>query len=399
MDTANPIMDETLSEHGAQLANSYLQRSRRAADIIKAARDRIEADRELPTDVVDAMHEAELWRMALPAFLGGAELSPPALGHMLEIIAEADASAAWCLGQATGCAMSAAFLDPEPARLVFGPHDAVLAWGAGIMGKAVACEGGYRISGTWKFASSSRHATWMGGHCMVFEKDGSPRLLNDGTHADRTALFPRDAAEFEDDWHVMGLKGTRSESYTVTELFVPDELTLERENPLECRSSAPLFVFPQLWVYATCFSGVALGIARGMVDDLVELARTKTQRAVEVALRDSPVFHSKIAEIEARLGAARAYQQVTLEEVWDEVRRTKELTPAQNTKVRLVTSHAINEATRVTEEAYRLAGSTAIFESLPFERRFRDMHAVSQQMHGRFNHYETVGRFIMEVDA
>ena len=211
MDAANPIMDETLSEHGTQLAASYLQRSRRAADVIKAARDRIEAERELPTDVVDAMHEAELWRMALPAFLGGAELSPPALAHMLEIIAEADASAAWCLGQATGCAMSAAFLDPEPARQVFGPPDAVLAWGAGKMGKAVACEGGYRISGTWKFASSSRHATWMGGHCMVFESDGSPRLLNDGTHADRTGLFPRDVAEFEDDWHVMGLKGTRSE--------------------------------------------------------------------------------------------------------------------------------------------------------------------------------------------
>ena len=399
MDAANPIVDETPSQHGARLAKTYLERSRRVAEIIKAARDRIETERELPADVLDAMHKSELWRMALPAFLGGAELSPPALARMLEIIAEADASAAWCLGQATGCAMSAAFLDQEPARRVFGPPDAILSWGAGIMGRAIVCEGGYRISGTWKFASSSRHATWMGGHCMVFESDGSPRLLSDGTHADRTALFPRDAAEFDDDWKVLGLRGTRSESYTVTELFVPDELTLERENPLECRSSAPLFVFPQLWIYAACFSGVALGIARGIVDDLVELARTKTQRAVEVAMRDSPVFHSRIAEIEARLGAARAYQQVTLEEIWEEVRQTMELTPVQNTRIRLVTSHAINESTRVTEQAYRLAGSTAIFENLPFERRFRDMHAVSQQMHGRHNHYETVGRFIMGVES
>ncbi len=384
---------------GAGLAASCVERARSVLPAVAAAADRIEAARELPPDVLAAMHGAGLWRMALPRFLGGGETPPPALARMTETVARADASAAWCLGQGTGCAMAAAFLDEEPARRVFGPPRSVLAWGAGQMGRATACDGGYRIDGTWRFASGGRHATWLGGHCKVFEADGAPRLAPDGRHADRTALFPRAAAEIHDDWHVMGLRGTRSEGYTVRGLFVEDALTLDREARAECRSGAPLYVFPTTLVYAGCFSGVALGIARGAADDLVELAGAKTQRSARTSMRESPVFHTRIAEVEARLGAARAYQQGTLEEVWATVVETGALTAADRARVRLATTWAINEAAEIVHGIYRLAGSTAIFEDRPFERRFRDMHAVSQQMQARHSHYETVGRLIMGLDA
>ena len=366
---------------------------------ITDAHPRIDAGRELPADLLETLHRAELWRLALPRTLGGREWPPHRLARATAIVAAADASVAWCLGQGTGCAMSAAFLDPEPAREVFGPADAVLAWGAGQMGRAVACPGGYRVTGSWKFASGGKHATWIGGHCKVFEADGSPRLDHRGRHADRTALFPRDVADIHDDWYVMGLKGTRSEGYTVTDLFVPDRLTLDRDNHAECRSSAPLYLFPTTLVYAACFSGVALGITRGILDDLITLAGGKTQRSARTSMRDSPVFQTRIAELEARYGAARSYQQVTLVDVWETVCRTGELTFDDRIRIRLAATHAISECTEVTHQAYRIAGSTAIFETHPFERRFRDMHAVSQQMQGRHSHYETVGRHIMGLDA
>ena len=125
----------------------------------------IEAQRKLTADVLDALHERELFRLTLPAHAGGYELPIPVLASVTEIIAGADASTAWCLGQAFGCAISAAFLDKDAAREVFGPPDAVLAWGAGAQGTAVAIDGGYRVNGTWKFASGAKHATWLGGHC------------------------------------------------------------------------------------------------------------------------------------------------------------------------------------------------------------------------------------------
>ncbi len=384
---------------GVDLSAVCLDRARSVAPVLEAAHDRIDAGREMPADVLDAMHGAELWRMSLPKHLGGGEVPPPILAGMTEIIAKADASAGWVLGQGTGCAMSAAFMDDAPAHHVFGPADAVLAWGAGTAGKAVACDGGYRVTGSWQFASGGKHATWLGGHSMVFEADGAPRLNRKGRHADRTMLFPREAAAIHDDWHVMGLRGTRSEGYTVTDLFVPEELTLNRDDPAECRNPAPLYVFPTTLVYASCFSGVALGICRGALDDLIALARTKTQRSARSSMRESPVFHTEIAELEARWGAARAYQRTTIEEVTDAVVSTGALTTENRARIRLAATHAINEATNVVHRVYRMAGSSAIFENAPFERRFRDMHAVSQQMQARQSHYETVGRQIMGLDS
>ncbi|MBT6427650.1 MAG: acyl-CoA dehydrogenase, partial [Rhodospirillaceae bacterium] len=163
------------SEIPASSSEAALEKARAVAPILRAAGAEIEAARALTPGVLTAMHDAELFRLTLPARNNGAELPVPQLAQVAEIIAGADASAAWCLGQSFGCAMSAAFMDEGPAREVFGAREAVLAWGAGLQGKMVATDGGYLVSGTWRFASGSHHATWLGGHSKVFEADGSPR--------------------------------------------------------------------------------------------------------------------------------------------------------------------------------------------------------------------------------
>ena len=361
----------------------------------------IEDGRELTADVLDALHELELFRLTLPMHVGGYELPIPVLASVTEIIAGADASTAWCLGQAFGCAMSAAFLDEDTAREVFGPADAVLAWGAGPQGTAVATDGGYIVNGTWRFASGAKHATWLGGHCKVHEADGTPRLDSGGIHVLRTALFRREQASIADDWYVMGLRGTRSEGYTVDDLFVEPRFTLDRETLEECKLDSTLYKFPTTNVYASVFSSVALGIARAMLDSLLGLAGTKSQRGARTSMRESAVIHTRLAELEARLGAARAYQRETIREVWDEVDAARAITMAQRARIRLATTYAINQATEVSEQVYRLAGSTAIFENHAFELRFRDAYAVSQQVQGRHTNYETVGRFMLglEVDT
>ena len=374
------------------------ERARSMAPLLRKRAAAIEAQRELTADVLEALHERELFRLSLPAHVGGYELPIPVLAAVTEIVAGADASTAWCLGQAFGCAMSAAFLDEDTAREVFGPPDAVLAWGAGAQGAAVAADGGYRVNGSWKFASGAKHATWLGGHCKVYEADGCPRLDANGVQASRTALFPRERAAIADDWYVMGLRGTRSEGYAVEDLFVESRLTLDRETPTECRLDSTLYMFPTTNAYASVFSGVALGIARAMLDDLVALARSKSQRGARTSMRESAVIHTRLAELEAGLGAARAYQRETIRDVWAEVNASRELTMAQRARIRLATTYAINQATAVSEQVYRLAGATAIFEDHAFERRFRDAHAVSQQVQGRHTNFETVGRHMLDLD-
>ena len=116
-------------------------------------------------------------------------------------------------------------------------------------------------------------------------------------------------------------------------------------------------------------------------------------------MRESPVFQTEVAQLEAQLSSARAYQQSVLERVSSTVFQTYDLQQSDRAEIRLATTYAINQATAVVQQVYKLAGSSAIFESAPFERRFRDMHAVSQQMQARHSHFETVGRYMMNLDS
>ena len=315
-----------------------LTRARQAASQIASEGAHIEAGRELTDSVVQILHDARLFRLLLPHALGGDQLDPVSLTCVIEEIATADASTAWCLGQGSGCAMAAAFLTPDAAQRLFGPANAVLAWGAGIQGKAVAVEGGYRVSGKWAFASGSRHATLLGGHSYIVEADGQPRLRPDGRQQDLTALIPRAQATMVDVWHVMGLQGTGSDSYEVSDLFVAEDDMIDREERDALHVDAALYKIPTSLVYAGAFGGVMLGIARGMLRDLTALAQTKTPRGGTSSLRDNPVFQTDLAKLEARLRATRTYHLHTLAEVWQGVSNTHTISLAQRLDIRLAAS-------------------------------------------------------------
>lgn len=356
----------------------------------------VEASGGLPAVLVDGLHEARLFRALLPRDLNGDETEPATYVRMMELIAREDASTAWCVGQASGCSMAAAYMEPEVAWEIWGGDPrAVLAWGAGPQGTARVVPGGYMVGGTWGFASGSRHATWIGGHCRVIEPDGGTRVGRDGKPAERTMLFRRHLATFQDTWRVMGLRGTGSDTYSVTDLFVPDGYSVCRDSDEERRRSGTLYCFNTTQLYSSGFAAVALGIARGALDALCELGRGKTPTATARALRDSPVVQSAIAQAEAKLRAARALVLSTLDEAWDEASRTGTLSVDRRISIRLATTYAIHEAKQVTSVAYQEAGATAIFESNPFERRFRDAHSVSQQVQARTTHFETVGQHLL----
>ena len=369
-------------------------RARRLAPLIAAAAPRIEAERRLPDDLLAALHGARMFRALLPRALGGDEASPLEFVHMMETLAAADASTAWCIGQASGCSAAAAYTPIEAARAVWSAPDAALAWGAVLPGQtARAVAGGYLVNGAWPFASGGRHATWFGGHCKVQEADGSWRLGSDGQPMDRTMLFPASAVELNGQWNVMGLRGTGSDTYTVRDLFVPEVFSVRRDRDEERQphGHGALYRFTTTHFYATGFAAVALGIARGLLDAFVALAAEKTPSATARRLADSPILQSGLAQAEGQWRAARAGLHAALVEAQDGA----VLSLDDRVAIRLAATFAIHQAKAVADFAYAEAGATAIFEDGPFERRFRDIHAVTQQVQARKNHFETVGQHLM----
>ena len=107
---------------------------------VAAAAPEIETKRRLPPALLDKLHEQKLFRLLMPKTNGGIETDPITFFHVIETIARADASTAWCLSQAGGCAMTAAYLDLPVAQEIFGNDPrAVLAWGPGPKAQAVEC--------------------------------------------------------------------------------------------------------------------------------------------------------------------------------------------------------------------------------------------------------------------
>lgn len=375
--------------------NDFVAQARALVPLLEAAGPRIDAARELPRDVLDAMHEQRMFRLLVPRSSGGAELDPATYVQVVEAIAMGDASTAWCMNQGSGCSMVAGSLRPDVARAVFGGARDVLAWGQ-ARGHACAVKqpGGWRVSGTWLFASGSRHASWLGAHCPSFEPDGTQHMNADGSAVERTLLFPRAAATVEDVWQVLGLRGTGSDTYSVDGLFVADEYSLVRDREEDRVEPGLLYRFSTTHIYASGFGAVGLGVARGFLDAFMRMASAKTPHLMR-AMRDSGVVNLLVGRCDARLKAARALLVQVLNEAWAGAAARGRLALEERLAIRQAATFAIMEARDVVNALWHEAGATAIFDSGVFERRFRDMNTVSQQAQGRASHLEMVGHALL----
>src|SRR5271165_837601 len=372
---------------------SPVARARDLARLIAAEAAAIESRRRLTQPLLDELHQARLFRMLYPRSVGGDEVEPAVYIDAVGELARADGSVGWCVSIANSIGLFAPYLELEPARTVFGPPRATCAWGPPNDCRGIAVPGGYRVTGRWDFASGCRHASWMGAHGTVVEPDGSLRLNNFGRPTIRTWLFPAERANLLDNWNPIGLRGTASESYSVKDLFVPEEFTGTREDPSLRRDPGPLYAFPQQTLYSVGIASVALGIARGMLDAFIELACRKTPRGAG-RLADNAVIQAEVARAEARLGAARCYLIDTVSEIYRRAGPTAPIDVMDRARARLAGSHAITSAVAVADYTYKAASVDAIFPGSPFERRFRDIHTLSQQIQSRDAHYETVGQVL-----
>jgi alkylation response protein AidB-like acyl-CoA dehydrogenase len=369
-------------------------RARDLAGLIAGCADTIEETRRLPRRLLGALHQARLFRMLLPRSVGGDEIAPMDYVDAIEELGRHDGSVAWCVSIANSTALIAPYLPRETADRIFGPSRAVVAWGPPNEATAQAVPGGYRISGRWGFASGCRHATWMGAHGRVIEPDGSFRLDRFGRPAVRTWLFPVSEAKRLDTWDTIGLRGTASDEYQVEDLFVAEEYSATRDDPSLRREPGRLYAFPQQTLYSVGIAGVALGIARAMLDAFVALARDKAPRG-QVRLADSAVVQSEVAQAEARLGAARAYLIDSLATVYAAAGAREPIDIPARARIRLAGTHAIHSAVSVADFTYRAAGVDAIFIGSDFARRFRDIHTLTQQIQSRVGHFESIGQILL----
>jgi len=371
------------------------ERARALIPLLDAHGPEIDRRRELTPEVVNALAEQDLLRLLLPRGLGGQEITLLDFCRTTEAVATGDASTGWFVNQSNvSSASSAAAMPKEAAAAIFaGPRDG-LAWGSKHnQSVAVRVEGGYRLTGTWSYASGSRHTSWIGAHSLVTNPDGTPHMRY-GRQDDRSFLFPKAQAEIIDDWYVLGLRGTGSDTYSVRDLFIPDAHAPARDIPDEKRWDGPLYPIGSTLLYATGFCGVTIGLARRMLDTYIELARGRHSRASPYAMAANQAVHREIGLLEAKWSAARAFLHQAASDVYD-ASVAGRLDTDLRIRLRLATTYGMNEATDVSLACYRGAGTTAILDRAPFERRLRDALSASQHLQAMMAHAEMVGRYLI----
>jgi alkylation response protein AidB-like acyl-CoA dehydrogenase len=374
------------------------ERARAVQAVLDKHGPEMDRRRELTQEVVDALAGQDLLRMLLPKSMGGQELHLVDYCKANEALAWADASTAWFVNQSNvSMATSAASMPHEAAAAMFdGPH-AGLAWGARHdKSRAIRVEGGYRLTGTWSFASGGRHTRMLGAHSAVQNPDGTPHMRY-GRPDDRSFVFLRSQAKIIDDWHVLGLRGTGSDSYSVEDLFISDAHAPARDVDDERREQGPIYPIGSTLLYASGFCSVTIGIARRMLDNYLELARGRHSRASTTAMARNNAVQREVAVLEARVSAARAFLHEAVGQVYD-ASASGALDLDLRMRLRLATTWGMNEATDVSIACYRAAGTAAIAEKAPFERRLRDAMSASQHLQGMWPMAEMVGRHLIGTD-
>ena len=377
---------------------SLQERARAVQAVLDKHGPEMDRRRELTQEVVDALAGQDLLRLLLPRSMGGQEVHLVDYAKACEALAWADASTAWFVNQSNvSMATSAASMPHETAAAMFeGPY-AGLAWGARHdKSKAIRVEGGYRLTGTWSFASGGRHTKWLGAHSAVQNPDGTPHMRH-GRHDDRSFVFLRSQARIIDDWHVLGLRGTGSDSYSVEDLYIPDAQAPARDVDDERREKGPLYPIGSTLLYATGFCSVTIGIARRLLDTYVTVVKGRHSRSSPTAMINNHAIQREMAILEARLSAVRAFLHEAAGQLYDaSVKGTLDVD--LRVRLRLATTWGMNEATDVSIACYRGAGTMAISEKAPFERRFRDAMSASQHLQAMWPHAEMVGRHVIGAD-
>lgn len=370
---------------------------RALAPQIRAAADEIEATRELPRPLFEALADAGLFHMLIPHQLGGAELDLPTYVQIMEELGKADASTAWCINQGGVFATHAVCVPPDLAREIWLDQPrSVVANTPTPTATGVAVEGGYLVSGRQGYSTGCRHSRWIAARGRVVE-NGQPRLLPNGQQDMRFFLLPVSEVTLLDTWHTRGLRGTGTHHFELKDHFVPERRTFHPFAPARPEYGA-LYQVPRTLLFATGDASIALGLAASTLGTFVELALGKIPTYRQDLLRDQSFAQIELGKAGAHLAAARAFLAERVRDTWDVIGRTGSMPMEQRIGLRAATTFALRGAATVVDTLYNLAGATVVLESHPLQRQFQDVHVITQHVQSRESHYELVGRYHLGLE-
>ena len=356
-----------------------------------------ERDRRLTAQSVEAMRNAQLYRMCKPRVIGGLEAAPITALRVTEAVARLHPSAGWNLIVTVAGWQLASWLPDAGAAEVLADPDAVVAGAFTPTGKAVPTQGGYVVTGRWGFGSGIREAEWIIGVALIYDAGSEePRKDEDGHPIELMVFFPAPEVTVYDNWNAMGMRATGSNDFSVAEVFVPDHraATIAPLSKLPAACATASIYRLSVWFIVAGLTAPALGAAQRAIDALKELARRKTPSFTTSKLAERPVAQMQVARAEALIGAARAYLYETVGAAWTTAQDGRYLDLDQKIRIQLAACHAMQSAAEAIDLVHAAAGTSAIKQDQPFEMCLRDVKVMTQHTDISAARFESTGKLL-----
>ena len=374
---------------------TLIEAARHIAPVVRDHSREAERERRLSRPVLDALRETGLLRMSTPRSLGGLETDPITRALVVEEISRHDSAAGWTLENPLDWAFFCSRLPDEGAEEIYSRGaDIVIAAQFGRPLNATSTKGGYRISGRAPFVSNCYDADWISSTAVVDVNQhsvGEPEMV--------MVYFPREDCEIIDNWDVMGMRGTGSHDISVTDVYVPKSRTFPMVPEFEPGShyQGPLYRMPIVGAAATGIVTPMLGVARRAVDEVTELALTKTPVASSGLLKERSSAQIQLGKAEAVLRSGRLLFFDTVSEAWQRCVDGGTHSLKQRADLLLAMAHAMSSAVQAVQLACSIAGTTAIRATSPLERCFRDVQTMKHHAFASEARYGTFGQVYLGV--
>jgi alkylation response protein AidB-like acyl-CoA dehydrogenase len=361
------------------------------ADTLTAQVPIDEAHNTLSPESVKILEDAGMFRLKLPAELGGAEADPTTQMLVLEALAHASSAASWCamVGSTSG-GLPGTFLPDTAIAEMFPPgHIPLGAVVAMPIGKTEIVDGGYLLSGRWPFASGVRHSEWIGAGAIV---------VRDGTPERRMMVFPTASAELHDNWQVAGLKGTGSCDFSVDGLFVQEAFTWNLLDGVQNRGG-PVYKIGHPGFVANEHAGFALGVARRALDAFTEreAAKKRGYTGKLSSLSARPTVQRMLGAGDLKLRAARSLAIEPNDAAYQAVVEGGRPSTRLQGELRAIASYCTEVALEVVTDAFRYSGGGAIYQQNILQQCLRDMNVAAQHLMVSEIAYENLGQMMLGV--
>lgn len=352
----------------------------------------IDEARQVPQDIVERMAERGFYRMCAPVGLGGTGTDPAVQAEVCEILGRGNGSAAWCVFIGASSQYSFVGLDPAQLAIVLDNPNVVTSGVFATSGTAVPAEHdgqpGFVVNGSWTWGSGCHNAQWISGGVRVDPTDGDPY--------EARAYFLPPEIDIEDNWHTAGLRGTGSSTYHAHDLWLAQERVTDprRRSP---HADEPIYRFPQFAVLCAPIGSLCLGMARGSIDEVLQIAAEKTPTGSRRTLGQRALLHRDVAVADTKLRAARSLLYDELRSTWQHV-ETERPTIEHRRLLRTAVVHAVSTAAEVIDRMHTVVGGSSVFEDSCLQRNLRDVHVATQHMMVAEPVMELAGRVMLGLD-